>query len=140
MSKPRVGRRSGRSAFHRGQQTDRSAAQGKTFPRTRGPALVTINSASVAPSGDRLLISLRVKATETKSWFGFGANADVHVWGKPVLDAGAQVLRLTDIELDVQSQEASGCSAAAARTAVPYLKDALAANAQIDLKRSRRMR
>lgn len=109
--------------------------KGRTFPEDKsGPALVTINSAAVAPSGDRLLISLRVKATETKSWFGFGANADVHVWGRPVLDAGAQVLRLTDIELDVQSQEAFGLLSAAARAAIPYLKDALAANAQIDLK------
>jgi len=81
-----------------------------------------------------------VKATETKSWFGFGANADVHVWGQPVLDAGAQVLRLTDIELDVQSQEAFGLLSAAAPHRGPYLKDALAANAQIDLSRSRRMR
>jgi hypothetical protein len=109
--------------------------KGKTFPEDGGgPVLVTINSASVAPSGDRLLISLRVKATETKSWFGLGANADVHVWGKPVLDANAQVLRLTDIELDVQSEEAFGLLSAAARAAIPYLKEALAANAQIDLK------
>jgi hypothetical protein len=109
--------------------------KGKTFPENKDrPALVTINSATVAPSGDRLLISLRVKATETKSWFGFGANADVHVWGKPVLDAAAQVLRLTDIELDVQSEQAFGLLGAAARAAIPYLKDALAAHAQIDLK------
>ncbi|MEN3379059.1 MAG: hypothetical protein V7604_4414, partial [Hyphomicrobiales bacterium] len=42
---------------------------------------VTIQSATVAPSGDRLLISLRVKAREKKSWFGLGADAMVHVWG-----------------------------------------------------------
>jgi len=109
--------------------------KGRTFPEDRqGPTLVTINSATVAPSGDRLLISLRVKATETKSWFGFGASAEVHVWGKPVLDAASQTLRLTDIELDVQSQEAFGLLGAAARAAIPYLKDALAAQAQIDLK------
>jgi hypothetical protein len=109
--------------------------KGRTFPEDRNaPALVTINAATVAPSGDRLLISLRAKATETKSWFGLGANADVHVWGKPVLDADAQVLRLTDIELDVQSEEAFGLLGAAARAAIPYLKDAIAANAKIDLK------
>jgi len=109
--------------------------KGKTFPENqKGPALVTINSATVTPSGDRLLISLRVKATETKSWFGLGASADVHVWGKPVLDAASQTLRLTELELDVQSQEAFGLLGAAARAAIPYLKDALAAHAQIDLK------
>jgi hypothetical protein len=109
--------------------------KGRTFPEDKNaPALVTINAATVAPSGDRLLISLRVKAAETKSWFGLGVTADVHVWGKPVLDAAAQVLRLTDIELDVQSQEAFGLLGAAARAAMPYLKDALAANARIDLK------
>ena len=109
--------------------------KGRTFPEDKNaPALVTVDAARVAPSGERLLISLRVKATETKSWFGLGANADVHVWGKPVLDADAQVLRLTDIELDVQSEEAFGLLGAAARAAIPYLKDAIGANARIDLK------
>jgi len=109
--------------------------KGRTFPENqKGSAVVTVNGATVVPSGDRLLISLRVKATETKSWFGFGADADVHVWGKPVLDAANQTLRLTDLELDVQSQEAFGLLGAAARAAIPYLKDALAAHAQIDLK------
>ena len=41
----------------------------------------------IAAAGDRLLIALKVKAREKKSWFGFGANATVHIWGKPVLDA-----------------------------------------------------
>ena len=65
---------------------------------------------------------------------GLGANADVHVWGKPVLDTASQVLRLADIELDVQSEQAFGLLSAAARAAIPYVKDALAQNAQIDLK------
>jgi hypothetical protein len=81
-----------------------------------------------------LLISLRVKAREKKSWFGLGADAMVHVWGKPVLDRENQVLRLTNIELDVNSEAAFGLLGAAARAAVPYLKDALAENARIDLK------
>ena len=109
--------------------------KGKTFPEDKNaPAEVTINSAKVEPSGDRLLISLRAKAVEKKSWFGFGADATVHVWGKPVLDTINQVLRLTDIELDVESEQAFGLLGAAARAAVPYLKDALAANARVDLK------
>jgi hypothetical protein len=109
--------------------------KGRTFPEDKSGAVeVTINAAKVAPSGDRLLISLKVKASEKRSWFGLGGNADVHVWGKPVLDAANQVLRLTDIELDVQSEEAFGLLGAAARGAIPYLKDALAKNAQIDLK------
>ena len=109
--------------------------KGRTFPEDKsGPVEVLINAVKVAPSGERLLISLKVKASEKKSWFGLGANADVHVWGRPVLDAASQVLRLADIELDVQSEEAFGLLGAAARSAIPYLKDALARNAQIDLK------
>ena len=109
--------------------------KGKTFPEDKsGPVEVTIQRATVAASGDRLLISLRVKANEKKSWFGLGAQADVHVWGKPVLDTAQQVLRLTDIALDVQSEEAFGLLSAAARAAIPYVKDALAENARIDLK------
>jgi hypothetical protein len=109
--------------------------KGKTFPEDKSGAFeVTVQRATVAASGDRLLISLRVKANEKKSWFGLGAQADVHVWGKPVLDSAQQVLRLADIELDVQSGEAFGLLSAAARAALPYLKDALAENARIDLK------
>lgn len=109
--------------------------KGRTFPEDgSGPAEVTVQSATVTPSGERLLISLLVKAREKKSWFGFGAEATVHVWGKPVLDRENQVLRLTDIELDVNSEAAFGLLGAAARAAVPYLKDALAENARIDLK------
>ena len=112
-----------------------SQLKGKTFPEDESGAVeVTIQRATVAPSGDRLLISLRVKANEKKSWFGFGAQAEIHVWGKPVLDAAQQVLRFTDITLDVQSEEAFGLLSAAARAAIPYLKDALAENARIDLK------
>ena len=58
----------------------------------------------------------------------------MHVWGKPVLDAAQQVLRLTDIVLDVESEAAFGLLGSAARAAVPYVKDALAENARIDLK------
>ena len=61
--------------------------KGKTFPEDKSGAFtVTVRSVKLAASGDRLLISLRVKANEKKSWFGLGAEATVHVWGKPVLD------------------------------------------------------
>ena len=109
--------------------------KGRTFPENgSGNVAVTINHAEVAPSGDRLLISLRVKAKERASWFGFGADATIYVWGKPVLDAAAQVLRLTDITVDVDSEAAYGLLGSAARAALPYLKDALAEHARIDLK------
>jgi hypothetical protein len=108
---------------------------GKTFPQDQsGPYEATIRTASVAASGDRLLISLRVKAREKASWLGLGAEANVHVWGRPVLDRERQILRLTDITLDVDSEAAFGLLGAAARAAIPYLKDALADNAVIDLK------
>jgi hypothetical protein len=44
------------------------------------------------------------------------------------------VLRLDDIALDVQSEAAFGLLGAAARAALPYLKQALAENAVVDLK------
>jgi hypothetical protein len=109
--------------------------KGRTFPEDgTGAVEVTVQRASLAASGDRLLVSLRVKAREKASWFGFGTEATVHVWGKPVLDAGQQVLRFTDVTLDVESEAAFGLLGAAARAAIPYLKDALAENARIDLK------
>jgi hypothetical protein len=108
---------------------------GKTYPQDgTGPVDITIRRAGVAPSGDRLLISLRIKAREKKSWFGLGAEADVYVWGRPQLDREQQILRLTDIELDVQSEAAFGLLGAAAQAARPMLRDELAQYAVIDLK------
>jgi hypothetical protein len=80
-----------------------------------------------------LLISLHLRANENKSWFGLGAEATVHVWGRPVLDRERQMLRLNDIALDVESEAAFGLLGAAARAAVPYLEKALAENAVLDL-------
>ncbi len=109
--------------------------KGKTFPEDKAGAFaVTVRGVKIAASGDRLLISLRVKASENKSWFGLGAEATVHVWGKPVLDRERQILRLADIALDVDSEAAFGILGAAARAAVPYLEQALADNAVVDLK------
>ncbi len=109
--------------------------KGRTFPEDgSGSVDVKVLRATVGASGDRLLISLRVKAVEKKSWFGFGAEATVHIWGKPALDQQQQILRLTDTSLAVESEAAFGLLGAAARAAMPYLQDALAQNAVIDLK------
>src|SRR5207342_3941380 len=99
-----------------------------------GPVDVEVLRATLSASGDRLLISLRVKAREKKSWFGFGTEATVHVWGKPALDQESQILRLTDISLAVQSEAAFGLLGTAARAAMPYVQKALAEKAVIDLK------
>jgi hypothetical protein len=108
---------------------------GKTFPEDGSGAVdVTVKRASIAASGDRLLISLLVNANEKKSFFGFGGEANVHIWGKPVLDQAKQTLRLTDIELAVESEAAFGLLGAAARAAMPHLQKALADKATIDLK------
>jgi hypothetical protein len=108
---------------------------GKTFPQDgSGPYEATVRDASLAASGDRLLISLRVRAREKTSWLGLGAEANVYVWGRPILDRERQILRLTDVAFDVDSEAAFGLLGAAARAAIPYLKDALAENAVIDLK------
>jgi hypothetical protein len=108
---------------------------GRTFPEDgSGSVDVIVKRASVAASGDRLLISLLVNAKEKKSLFGFGGEANVHIWGKPMLDEAQQTLRLTNIELAVESEAAFGLLGAAARAAMPHLQKALAERATIDLK------
>jgi hypothetical protein len=108
---------------------------GKTFPEDgSGPVEVTIKHASVAPSGDRLLISLLVHAKEKKSFFGFGTDATVHIWGRPVLDQAQQTLHFSDIQLAVDSEAAFGLLGAAARAVMPRLQQALYEKTIIDLK------
>ena len=108
---------------------------GRSFPEDgSGSVDVTVKRASVAASGDRLLISLLVKAKEKKSFVGLGGEANIHIWGKPVLDQEQQTLRLTDVELAVESEAAFGLLGAAARAAVPHLQKVLADKATIDLK------
>ena len=68
---------------------------GRTFPEDgSGSVDVTVKRASIAASGDRLLISLLVNAKEKKSLFGLGGEANVHIWGKPVIDEAQQTLRV----------------------------------------------
>ena len=108
---------------------------GRTFPEDGSGAVdVTVKHATVSASGDRLLISLLVHAKEKKSWFGFGGEATVHIWGRPVLDEQQQTLRLTDVQLAVESEAAFGLLGAAAREAMPRLQQVLADKAVIDLK------
>ncbi|MBR0697181.1 DUF4403 family protein [Bradyrhizobium lablabi] len=107
----------------------------KTFPEDgSGPVDVTVKRASVAASGDRLLISLLVRAQEKKSFFGLGAEATVHIWGRPRLDQAQQTLRLTDVELAVESEAAFGLLGAAARAVIPRLQQTLADKLIVDLK------
>jgi hypothetical protein len=108
---------------------------GRTFPEDgSGSVDVTVKRASVAASGDRLLISLLVNAKEKTSLFGFGGEAMVHIWGRPLLDQAQQTLRLTNIELAVESEAAFGLLGAAARAAMPHLQKVLADKAAVDLK------
>ena len=108
---------------------------GRTFPEDgSGSVDVTVKRANVAASGDRLLISLLVNAKEKKSVFGLGGEATVHIWGRPVLDQAQQTLRLTNIELAVESEAAFGLLGAAARAAIPHLQRALTEKATVDLK------
>jgi hypothetical protein len=108
---------------------------GRTFPEDgSGSVDVTVKRATVAASGDRLLISLLVSAKEKKSFFGFGGEASIHIWGKPMLDQAQQTLRLTSIDLAVESEAAFGLLGTAARAAMPQLQTALAEKATIDLK------
>jgi Domain of unknown function (DUF4403) len=108
---------------------------GKTYPEDGSGAVnVTVKSASLAASGNRLLITLLVYAREKKSFLGFGAEAYVHIWGVPVLDQAQQTLRLTNIEMAVESEAAFGLLGTAARAVMPHLQKALADKATIDLK------
>jgi len=107
---------------------------GKAFPEDGSAGFaVTVKNASVAASGDRLLISLLVRLKK-RGFFAAGADATVYVWGRPVLDQDQQILRFDDVTLDVQSQAAFGLLGAAAERAVPYLQKMLADKAVIDLK------
>jgi Domain of unknown function (DUF4403) len=109
--------------------------KGKTFPEDKsGSFTATIEGINLAASGDRLLMSVRVRANETKSWFGFGAEAMIHVWGRPTLDRGRQVLRMENISADIESEAAFGLLGAAAKAAVPYLERTLAENSTVDLR------
>ena len=108
--------------------------KGKTFPEDRsGSFTATILGVEVAASGDRLLISLRVKANETRSWFGLGGEALIHVWGRPTLDRNRQTVRMSDIAVDIGSQTAFGLLGLAGRAAAPYLERTLADNSTIEV-------
>ena len=108
---------------------------GQKFPKEANAAVVMeVKTASLAASGDRLLIALAVKGTERKSWFGFDADATIYIWGKPALDRANQTLRFTELSLAVESNAALGLLGAAARAAIPYMQDELAQNAVVDLK------
>jgi uncharacterized protein DUF4403 len=109
--------------------------KGRSFPDDGSSAVAaTIESAALMGAGDRLVIALKVRARETRSWFGVGGLADVFVWGRPALDRDNQTLRLTDITVDVESETAMGLLGTAARAALPYLQSMLADKAVIDLK------
>jgi hypothetical protein len=95
---------------------------------------VTIKQATIAASGDRLLISLLVNVKNRGLFSFFGADATVYVYGRPVLDQDRQILRFADVTLDVQSDAAFGLLGAAAQAAKPYLQKVLAEKAVIDLK------
>jgi uncharacterized protein DUF4403 len=108
---------------------------GKTFPEDgSGSFEATVKRATIVPAGERLLISLDVHGKEKTSFFGFGANATLHILGRPVLDQAQQILRLTDVELAVESEAAFGLLGAAARAVVPHLQRALLQKMTVDLK------
>src|SRR5262249_43314460 len=108
--------------------------KGKTFPEDgSGAFATTIRHATIAASGDRLLISLLVNVRK-RGFFSIGADATVNVWGRPALDQERQILRFTDVALDVQSEAAFGLLGAAAQAAAPYLQKTVTEQAVIDLK------
>ena len=108
---------------------------GKTFPEDgSGAAQITVRRAVAAAAGDRVIVSMLVKAQERKSWFGFGSEATIHISGKPALDLDRQTLRLDNIALSIESDAALGLLGAAAKAAVPSLQNALARHAVIDLR------
>jgi len=108
---------------------------GRNFPEDGSASVnVTVKRAQVSASGDRLLISLLVNAKEKAGWFSFGGEATVQIWGRPLLDQAHQTLRLTNIELAVESEAAFGLLGAAARAVMPHLQKVLAEKTTVDLK------
>ena len=108
---------------------------GRTFPEDGSSSMnVTVKRAQVSASGDRLLISLLINAREKSSFFSFGGEATVHIWGKPVLDQANQILRLANVEMGVESEAAFGLLGAAARAVMPHLQKTLAEKTTVDLK------
>lgn len=109
--------------------------RGRTFPEDgSGAGEITVLGIAASASGDRLVISMQVRAKERKSWFSFGSEATIHVTGKPVLDQTRQMLRLDDVALTVGSENAFGLLGAAAKVAMPHLRNALASHAVVDLR------
>jgi hypothetical protein len=109
--------------------------KGHTFPEDGSGAIAArVKSVDIDASGDRLLVSLLVHVKEKASWFGLGADATVRIWCRPMLDADAQVLRLSDLSVAVTSDAAFGLFGALAQRAAPYLQQALQEHATIDLK------
>jgi hypothetical protein len=114
-----------------------SQLKDKVFPDDRSsPAEVTVQRAIVSAIGERLLVTLRVKARERQSWFGLGTEATMHISGKPVLDQNQQIVRLEEVSLAVESEALFGLIGVAAKTAIPSLQAALERNAVVDLKPS----
>jgi len=108
---------------------------GRTFPEDgSGPVGVTVKHVSITPTDNRLLIALLVRAKEKRTFLGFGTEATVYIWGRPILDQAQQTIRLADVELAVESEAAFGLLGAAARTVVPQLQRAIIEKATLDLK------
>jgi hypothetical protein len=108
--------------------------KGKSFPISEsGGITATVRGAKLQASGDRLVMSLGIRVNETKTWLRLGADATIHIWGKPVLDRARQRLHFDYIELDVQSEAVFGALGFAAQPAVPYLQKTLADHAEVDL-------
>jgi hypothetical protein len=108
---------------------------GRNFPEDGSSSVnVTVKRAQVSASDDRLLISLLVNAKEKTSFFSFGGEATVHIWGRPVLDQANQILRLTNVEMGVESEAAFGLLGTAARAVIPHLQKTLAEKTTVDLK------
>ena len=108
--------------------------KGKTFPEDgSGSFATTIKQAAVAASGDRLLISLLVNVKK-RGFFALRRRRHRAYLGQAGARCNAQILRFTDVALDVQSQAAFGLLGEAAKAAVPYLQKTLADQAVIDLK------
>ena len=108
---------------------------GRTFPEDgSGSVDVTVKRASVAASGDRLLISLLVHANAKEGIIKLGGDATVHIWGRPVIDQMQQTLRLADIQLAVESEAAFGLLGSAANAVMPRLQAVLTEKATVDLK------
>ena len=89
-----------------------------------------IKGVGLRPHGSSLLLEINL-AVRTGNWFGKRAEGTVYIVAKPVLDANAQTIVMSDLALDTESRDA--LVSILGEVVEPVLLDLLNDNSTIDL-------